>query len=270
LKPQWNQIIKVVFFILLTSSIFFFIAWYLLKRISKNETEILHQKNALILSERRAMAGIFASSVAHDINNILTVIISNLEELSETNNLKPECKELISQLNIGVESLTGLAKRLLNVGKEGIPGDFIYSDLVSVVKETVNFAKNHTKVRHCFIDLISLDSLKITMNPDIIHQMLLNLIINAAEVTKSRGKIEIHIKQDNGQVVIEVHDNGPGIPKEKRAAIFTAFYTTKSNGYGLGLLSVKACAEIHKGTIKVMDSFLGGTCFQISLPILNK
>jgi signal transduction histidine kinase len=64
-----------------------------------------------------------------------------------------------------------------------------------------------------------------------------------------------------------VHDSGTGVPRDERKKIFSALYTTKSSGTGLGLLSVKACAKIHEGFVEVDDSPLGGACFRLCLPV---
>ena len=104
-------------------------------------------------------------------------------------------------------------------------------------------------------------------NPTTLRQMLLNLILNAAEATEGKGIIEILIRQTADTALIEVHDNGPGIPLEKRPTLFTAFYTAKSQSAGLGLLSVKVYVELHQGHVEILDSHLGGTCIRITLPI---
>jgi signal transduction histidine kinase len=64
---------------------------------------------------------------------------------------------------------------------------------------------------------------------------------------------------------LEVHDNGPGIPVAERQRIFEPFFTTKADGTGLGLMSVKACAEVHHGHVTVQASPLGGACFVVEM-----
>jgi signal transduction histidine kinase len=100
----------------------------------------------------------------------------------------------------------------------------------------------------------------------LLARMIFNLILNAAEATGKGGKIEIRLRRAESMVCLEVHDNGPGIPVDMRQKVFDPFYTSKPNGTGLGLLSVRMCAVEHHGTVTVTDSDLGGACFIVTLP----
>jgi two-component system CitB family sensor kinase len=77
----------------------------------------------------------------------------------------------------------------------------------------------------------------------------------------------VRVRTEAGRAVIEVHDNGPGVPVERRADLFTSLATTKPDGNGLGLFSVKACANGLGGQVEVGDSPLGGALFRIRLPL---
>ena len=81
-----------------------------------------------------------------------------------------------------------------------------------------------------------------------------------------KGIIEARVRGEDNAVVIEVHDNGPGVPPERRAELFSALVTTKPDGNGLGLFSVKACATGLGGRVDVSESPLGGALFRIHLP----
>jgi signal transduction histidine kinase len=96
--------------------------------------------------------------------------------------------------------------------------------------------------------------------------MIINLMLNAADATESKGKIEIRLSMQSNQICIEVHDNGPGISKENREGLFRPYHTTKPDGTGLGLTTVKTCAEIHGGSVQIDSSHLGGALFRIVLP----
>jgi signal transduction histidine kinase len=100
----------------------------------------------------------------------------------------------------------------------------------------------------------------------LIDRMLLNLILNAADATNGAGRIEVRLTGDAETVFIEVLDDGPGIADDAKAAIFEAFYTSKPHGLGLGLVSVKVCAEAHGGSVEVSRSDLGGAAFRVRLP----
>jgi signal transduction histidine kinase len=108
------------------------------------------------------------------------------------------------------------------------------------------------------------------VNPITLHRSVLNLVLNAADAVEGRGIIEVRLSASGPQAVLEVHDNGPGIPEDQRRRIFEAFYTTKAMGTGLGLLSVKACADEHHGHVEVLSSPLGGALFRLTLPLAPK
>jgi two-component system NtrC family sensor kinase len=97
--------------------------------------------------------------------------------------------------------------------------------------------------------------------------MLINLVLNAAEATGPGGRIDVRLTGDGAEARLEVHDDGPGIPEERRPGIFEAFETTKPDGTGLGLFSVQHIAEVHGGRAEALASELGGACFRVSLPV---
>ena len=99
-----------------------------------------------------------------------------------------------------------------------------------------------------------------------LSMMLLNLILTAADATRGRGRIDVSLRRGDSEVVLEVNDDGPGVPAERRGTIFDAFYSSKAHGTGLGLLTVKVSAEEHGGLVAVDDSELGGARFRVSLP----
>lgn len=260
------ELVKGVAFVSFTGSIFFVISFLTLRKIEKMDTQIIAQKKALILTEQVSIVGIFASSVCHDINNLMSVIIGNLEVLQNNSALHHKDKEYINNAMTATDRLTLMVTRLLKLGREKTPGTFKEINLSALIKETLDFTSSHKKAKNCRITASVPEKLFIKANSTMISRMLLNLIINAAEATDEKGNIEVKVEDQADKIVIEVHDNGPGIPKEMRESIFNAFFTTKDYGNGLGLLSVKVCADTHKGTVEVADSYLGGTCFRITFP----
>jgi signal transduction histidine kinase len=103
-----------------------------------------------------------------------------------------------------------------------------------------------------------------------LNQVWTNLIDNAIDAVKGEGHITLRTARENGRVLVEVADDGPGIPEEVRARIFEPFYTTKDVGKGTGLgldISYRVVVEDHKGDIRVLSE-PGETRFQVRLPIV--
>ena len=100
--------------------------------------------------------------------------------------------------------------------------------------------------------------------------MWTNLLDNAIDAVEGHGRITIRTARENGRVLVEIADDGPGIPDEVRERIFEPFYTTKDVGKGTGLgldISYRVVVEDHKGDIRVLSK-PGDTRFQVRLPIL--
>jgi signal transduction histidine kinase len=98
-----------------------------------------------------------------------------------------------------------------------------------------------------------------------LHQVLMNLALNALEATPTRGKVRISTSVRGERVRINVDDSGPGIPADLRNRIFEPFFTTKAAGSGLGLPIVHAIISQHGGDVRVETSPLGGTRMQVEL-----
>ena len=266
------ETIKGIGFVAVSSAALFLLSWQLLSRIARQEMALLEQRDALVTAERRAVAGVFASSVAHDINNILMMLRYDVAELLQAQELNPEHKIITEQLAPAVEDLAVMSKRLAAAGQKSIPGEFVEVDIVALAQRVVEFARTHAKLRHCSIEVTGDESLAILANPTIIRLMLLNLLINAGDATGGGGKIRINVHQSDNTAVIQVHDNGPGVPERERESLFTPYYTSKQaeGGVGLGLVSVRVYAEAHGGTAQICDSPFGGACFCIRLPVRHE
>jgi signal transduction histidine kinase len=107
-------------------------------------------------------------------------------------------------------------------------------------------------------------------HPLLLQQILANLVVNAGEACGGKGRIEVRLHDSPEFVLLEVHDDGPGVPVERRERIFDSLETTKPAGTGLGLFSVKSCVAALEGSVEVGDSPLGGACFRVRLPELPR
>jgi signal transduction histidine kinase len=101
----------------------------------------------------------------------------------------------------------------------------------------------------------------------LLSQIVGNLVVNAAQASRDRGTIWVHVGAQGDEAVVEVHDAGPGIPEAKRATVFEALESTKADGNGMGLFSVKACTLGLGGRVEVAGSPRGGACFRVWLPV---
>lgn len=260
------QTIKGGIFVLVTSLLIFALLYTAFRRISHNEHQIHRQQAALLKAERNAVAGMMASSVAHDINNILTVTMSSLELLKLKIELTSDRDKLFHQITAENQKLQQLAKRLQNAGREELEESSELLKVENLQVDLRNFASSHRAVKPHKFNVQSQGVSEVYAQPNILHQALYNLILNAGQAMQSSGKISVRISENTHNVHFEVHDSGPGISQEQRESIFQPYFTTKSFGTGLGLISVKSCAEVHNGQVRVENSDLGGACFRLEIP----
>lgn len=261
------ETIKGLAFVLTCSVAIGLLSWWLLRRLAAEQDKVAANQLALIMTERRAMAGSLASTIAHDMNNILTVGCASSELLAMGKGLNPDQQALATDINDSFKRLMDLAKRLSNMGQTGTKVALQPYDLRKLVEDEIAFARRHVRLKNCQIELEAPAPVPVALHPPIVQHLLFNLLLNAADATQNKGRIAIKLRQERSSVYLEVHDNGPGIPVEERERVFDPFYTTKPNGQGLGLLSVKAAAQMHRGRVVAVESPLGGACFRLSLPV---
>jgi signal transduction histidine kinase len=101
---------------------------------------------------------------------------------------------------------------------------------------------------------------------DQIHQVVLNLLLNAVQAIEDRGSVTVRLGTQDGFASVRVIDTGKGIPDERLPHIFRPFYTTRGNGTGLGLSLAQRIVEDHHGRIAVTSAVGEGSCFEILLP----
>ena len=203
------------------------------------------QRNLLIQGERRAVASMYAATLAHDLNNLLMGLTGLVEELKEHSHDNAYLARMRDAVEQALRSLAPLAATLAQIAE---------------------LARRHPDVRFCDLRVAELAPAVLPLHKELLEQAVLNLIVNAAQAAGSHGRIELAVRRTAHALLLEVHDNGPGIPPEKAEAIFDAGYTTKGNGTGLGLLSVQAFAAACRGRISVARSPLGGAAFQLAIP----
>jgi two-component system sensor histidine kinase HydH len=259
------ELAKGLVFVVVTGLSSFGISYFLLRRMMAQEGRILRQEKALTASEGRAMAGIFASSIAHDMGNLLTAIRINLhllrQELGDAANTRA-----LNDVERATTDLADLSSRLIVIGRDRKPDQVQMVDLAAGVGKVATFASSHALIRRCRVTTRVEGHPQVQADPAMLARMLVNLVLNAAEAAGKGGRVDIRLWQDQSGIHLEVHDNGPGIPPELREKVFDPFYTTKEHGTGLGLLSVKVCAKEYKGTVEVLQSDLGGACFRVTFP----
>ena len=239
------------------------------KRLDDQSKDIYQQ---ILQSEKMAALGQTISGVAHELNNPLATILSWAERLSE--------KPLDDTAKRGVSVILGEADRAARIVRNLLTfarkrqSTRVMIDLNTLVTDTIALrAYERMPTLTVTTDLASALP-KVFADAHQIQQVLLNLLINAEQAmlaANGRGAMTIRTRQDRERdaAVLEVADDGPGVPSDVQTRIFDPFFTTKEvgKGTGLGLTVAYAIAQEHGGRIRVETTPGGGATFAVELPV---
>ncbi len=267
--------------------------------------QLKETQQQLLQQEKMASIGQLAAGVAHEINNPVGYVSSNisslgnyiedlyevidsclaaLKELPEDNQKKQDVEKLMDDLDFEFvqEDITELlkesgegvtrVKQIVNDLKDFSHVDeaeWQWSDLQQGIESTLNIVRNELKYK---VDLVKdyQDIPLVECIPSQINQVVMNLLVNAGHAIEERGTIKIATYQpDSESVCIEVSDTGKGIDQEHLNKIFDPFFTTKpvGKGTGLGLSLSYSIIEKHSGNIEATSVVGEGTTFKITLPV---
>lgn len=270
------------------------------EKLSNINNELKQSESQLVQSEKMASIGVLAAGVAHEINNPIGFIRSNLEVLEDyfsdiekyyyefndtlaseedKENHKKLAKKyeleflfddtppLIKSSISGVDRVSEIVKNLKTFARiDQI--DKALTDINEGLSATLNMVHNELKYNcKVHVDLQTLP--RVHVFPGKLNQVFMNLLINAGQSITDNGDIFVRTFVDEGNIVIEIEDTGSGIEPEYIGQIFTPFYTSKpiGEGTGLGLSISHQIIEQHNGKITVKSELGKGSCFSVYIPI---
>lgn len=240
--------------------------------ISEDITEQADTHAALIQSEKLALTGRLAASLAHEINNPLQTSIGCLGLVDEMLNDHERQGDLGVYISLALDELkrsARIVKKLRDLNRRTDPSEKTCVDLKEVIESVLMLTKNQLEDKN-IIPTFQFQGKKplVSASQDQLQQVLLNLVMNAIDAMPEGGEISIdlhHTEKPQG-IEIDVKDSGHGMSKEVINRLFDPFFTTKDDGLGLGLFICKEIIEDHHGTL-IMNSQVGqGTTFTIWLP----
>lgn len=256
-------------------------------------------EQVLINSEKMASLGQMAAGVAHEINNPLSYIVSNIQNLAynleqfshlintlkaekaitqqtlvdtlqhyQFDELQTDSSDIIAEMTEGADRVKEIVQGLRQFAHPDQTqiGDI---DITELIDNTLRVAWNEIKYNANVEKNYNTEPVIITGRSTQLSQVFLNLFFNAAQAICDKvGVISITTKADKKNAYITIADNGSGIDEDKLNKIFDPFYTTKpiGQGTGLGLAISKAIIEQHSGQIRVESQLNQGTVFYITLP----
>ena len=225
------------------------------------------------VKDKMISLGHVAAGIAHEIRNPLSgvnILLDAIRERLSRLEDSQEFTELIGHAKTATGKIEGVIKRVLDFSRPSTP-QLKPENINGVIKETVMLSSVTLRKAGIKLETDLDDNLpEIMIDRQQIEQVLMNLITNASEILKNSEadkKIYIESRLDLRSVVVLVSDSGPGISRPDAKKIFDPFYTTKSDGSGIGLSICQRIIADHKGTISVLASVLGGAEFCIRIPV---
>lgn len=258
---------------------FFLLKKYYEKKIREKDKLVKEVEAQLVQTEKMASVGTLAAGIAHEINNPLSFLISNLDALAnyvQSLSKEPSLdaglrKTLLEDFQpMTAESLEGALriKKIvsdLRTFSRRSETQKILLDINQVLESTLSIVWNEIKYKITVVKDYQAKS-SILADPTQLSQVFLNIVLNAAQAIAEKGTITLATSEDEKNVCIKISDTGSGIPNEVLPKIFDPFFSTKK-GPGLGLsVSYSIIKTHHQGDIRVESAPGRGTAFIITLP----
>jgi len=235
-------------------------------RESRAEIEHLH-RTQMSRAEHFATLGELAAGLAHEIRNPLAGIAGVIEIVGRDLPATSPAKAVVKDVRQEIAQINKILTDLLETARPRSP-EMRSSDLNTTAEHAVMLARQHVLSKPIKIEFSAGESLpNVEHDSDQIHQVLLNLLLNAVQAIDGPGAVRVSIFERGESAVVTVSDTGRGIPSEHLPNIFRPFYTTKGNGTGLGLSLARRIVEAHHGQIEATSSPGQGTTFTVALPV---
>ncbi len=221
----------------------------------------------LQVSERLAALGRVTAGVAHEVKNPLNSMRLWLEVLKANMPVEPEPQQAVKMLDSEIDRLDRAVKTFLNFTKP-VELNLEETDLRTLLGDVLDAARPSIVKANLELraDLAS-DCPPVLADRQLIHQAVLNLLINGSEFTDPGGRITLSLRRSGEFAVIAVEDSGRGIPPGDQKKIFQLFFTTRPGGSGIGLANTFRFVQLHNGRIEFESETRRGTTFRLKLPL---
>jgi PAS domain S-box-containing protein len=230
-------------------------------------------EHLLVVQDKMASLGRIAAGMAHEIRNPLSginIYLNTLTKLYDKGESLDKVMEILSQLQSASGKIESVIRRVMDFSKPSTPR-MIVTDVRHPIKEAIKLTAVTLRKSGITVDTeLAQDLPESLMDPQMIEQVIVNLITNAADAVKlqkEHKRIKIRASVKNGQLFLSVADSGAGVPLRLREKIFDPFYSTKPDSTGIGLGLCSRILADHGGSISVHTGKWGGAEFRILFPL---
>ncbi len=237
---------------------------------------LAHAQDRLVRSERLASVGRLAAGLAHEIGNPIAALIGMQDLLLEGGLTEAEQRDFLQRMQRETERIHRILRDLLQFARPGGPVSETEpqrGNVESAIYDTVALVSPQKSLHDIELAVdVEAELPEVTLGREHLVQVLLNLVLNAADAVGPRGKVTVRARQSGQFVSIEVEDDGPGVSEAVRERLFEPFVTTKDvgKGTGLGLAVCRGLIEAVGGRIGLDEAHRPGARFQVELPFATE
>jgi signal transduction histidine kinase len=282
---RWHVVIAVAVIAIQAVLIFALLAQLRRRRVAETarrsaEAEVQQKREELAHLSRVAVLGELTATLAHEVNQPLTAILSNSSAgMSFLDSPQPDLGELratLSDINDDTKRAGEVVRRLRDMLKRETPG-FTRVDLNQVIRTVDDIVRGDAALHGVTVELdLSPGAVRVDGDAVQLQQVMLNLMLNAftamneAESNGARRLLVRTRRIDGSDVLVEVQDGGTGIAPEKLQSIFAPFVTSKTDGLGMGLAICRSIIDRHRGKLWAANNPDRGATFSITLPVARE
>ena len=234
-------------------------------RESRLEIETMH-RTQMSRAEHLATLGELATGLAHEIRNPLAGIAGVIEIIGRDLPSTSPAREMVKDVRLEIDQINRILTDLLETARPH-PPRIMKSNLNTTVEHAVMLARQQVMSKPIRIEVVTAPDLpEVEHDSDQIHQVVLNLLLNAVQSIEGNGYVTLTVSSQEDCATVVVTDTGRGMSSQQISQIFRPFYTTKATGTGLGLSLVRRIIDEHNGKIDVKSELGKGSTFQVLLP----
>jgi PAS domain S-box-containing protein len=240
------------------------------------EEELARSRDALHQAEKLTALGSLLAGVSHELNNPLSIVTAQsalLEEMTEGTDVAVRAEKV----RRAAERCSKIVQTFLAMARQKPPERRTVdaAEIVSAALDLTEYSLRTTGIEVTRDIAAGLPPLH--ADPDQLHQVLVNLIVNAQQALQEQAgprslAVRVGPADEPAKLRIEIEDNGPGVPPEIRRRVFEPFFTTKpqGTGTGVGLSFSLGLVEAHGGTLELLEGAEGGACFRVTLDTVDR
>ena len=238
-------------------------------RFAERTRQLQETQAQMLQQEKMANFGLLAAGIAHEVGNPLTGV-SNIVQLLQRGDHDSKTREKLDLMAGELARMRVILRELTEFGRPASRERSVCS-IADLVGEALRVAKYHKRPGSRLRQPIVADNLpRVLCVRGQIAQVFLNLILNALDAAGEDGIVELRGMELDGELLVEIEDNGPGLSELIKDHLFEPFVTTKTNGTGLGLYLSRRIVDDHGGRLEMGSGNLGGALFRVVLPSTDK